>query len=71
MGICEPSLVLFTVSGLQTDALVSDYNSKDGRESVKRLVGWCRRLKGRRGIFAAPDWVRSLDHPAVIVDLLF
>ncbi len=29
MGICEPSHALLTVSGFQTDALVSDYNSKD------------------------------------------
>ena len=28
MRACEPSLASFTVSGCQTDALVSDYSSK-------------------------------------------
>ena len=28
MRTCEPSLASFTVSGCQTDALVSDYSSK-------------------------------------------
>jgi hypothetical protein len=39
MEICEPSRALFTVSGLQTDALVSDYNSKD-RPSIAQEARW-------------------------------
>src|SRR5260370_26028149 len=35
----EPSLALFTVSGCQTDALVSDYNSKD-RPSIGQEARW-------------------------------
>jgi hypothetical protein len=38
-GICEPSHALFTVSGFQTDALVSDYNCKD-RPSVAQEARW-------------------------------
>ena len=41
-GTCEPSLALFTVSGCQTDALVSDYSSKSKSstgEGKVRLLG--------------------------------
>ena len=39
MRICEPSLALFTVSGCQTDALVSDYSSKD-RPAIGQEARW-------------------------------
>lgn len=39
LGICEPPHALFTVSGFQTDALVSDYNSKN-RPSVAQEARW-------------------------------
>ncbi len=39
MRTCEPSLALFTVSGCQTDALVSDYSSKD-RSSIGQETRW-------------------------------
>jgi len=39
MGICEPSLALSIVSGSQTDALVSDYSSKD-RPSIGQKARW-------------------------------
>src|SRR5258708_11745174 len=39
MGICEPSLALSIVSGSQTDALVSDYSSKD-RPSIGQETRW-------------------------------
>lgn len=39
MGICEPSLALSIVSGSQTDALVSDYNSKN-KSSTGQKARW-------------------------------
>src|SRR5260370_9064836 len=39
MRTCEPSLALFTVSGCQTDALVSDYSSKE-RPSIGQEARW-------------------------------
>src|SRR5216684_7660407 len=39
MRACKPSLALFTVSGCQTDALVSDYSSKD-RPSIGQETRW-------------------------------
>jgi hypothetical protein len=39
MRTCEPSLALFTVSGCQTDVLVSDYSSKD-RPSIGQETRW-------------------------------
>ena len=39
MRTCEPSLALFTVSGCQTDALVSDYSSKD-KSSTGQKARW-------------------------------
>ncbi len=39
MRTCEPSLALFTVSGCQTDALVSDYSSKDS-PSIGQEARW-------------------------------
>jgi hypothetical protein len=37
--ISEPSVALFTVSGYQMDALVSDYSSKD-RRSIGQETRW-------------------------------
>jgi hypothetical protein len=39
MRTCEPSLAWFTVSCCQTDALVSDYSSKD-RPSIGQETRW-------------------------------
>ena len=39
MRTCEPSLALFTVSGCQTDALVSDYSSKN-KSSTGQNARW-------------------------------
>ncbi len=39
MRTCGPSLALFTVSGCQTDALVSDYSSKE-RPSIGQEARW-------------------------------
>lgn len=39
MGTCEPSLTLSIANGSQTDALVSDYSSKD-RPSIGQETRW-------------------------------
>jgi hypothetical protein len=53
MGICEPWLTLSIVSSSQTDALVSDYSSKD-RPSIGQETRWLVPAVERpaRGIFA-------------------
>jgi hypothetical protein len=52
--ISEPSVVLFTVSGCQMDALVSDYSSKD-KSSTGQKARWRAAPIERpaRGIFAS------------------
>jgi len=51
--ICEPSLALFTVSGSQADALVSDCSSK-GKPSTGQMARWLAAPTERpvQGIFA-------------------
>jgi len=52
--ICEPSLALFTVTGSQTDGLVSDYSSKE-KSSTGQKARWLAPPIERpaRGIFAS------------------
>src|SRR5258708_38693133 len=56
MRTCEPSLALFTVSGCQTDALVSDYSSKD-KSSTGQKARWAAppvEWRGRGNICGFP-----------------